>query len=101
MKKMIFLLFLGSAIMGCKTMKPADDKDAMVLEGRISELGMSTFQYGTHLLEKGGKTYALRSSAVKLNDYVGKEVSIKGSRVEGYPLENGPELIDVKQITQK
>lgn len=101
MKKTIFLLILVSAIISCKTLKPSAEKNALVLEGTVEEIGMSTFQYGTHVLKTGSKTYALKAATVKLDDYVGKEVSITGSKVEGYPVENGPELIDVNKIAIK
>lgn len=98
MKKLLFLLFLGSAAMSCKTIKPVADVNTVELSGTIQELGMSTFQYGTHLLKSEGKTYALKASTIKLDNFIGKAVKVKGIKVEGYPVENGPELIDVKEI---
>ena len=101
MKKTIFLFILVSTIVGCKTIKPSSEKNVLILKGTVEKMGMSTFQYGTHLLKADNKTYALKTATIKLDDYVGKEVSIKGSKVEGYPVENGPELIDVKKVVIK
>lgn len=101
MKKIMFLLIFASVIISCKTVKPAGDKNAVTLDGKIEKIEMSTFQYGTHLLKKDGRSYALRTSTVKLDDFTNKDVIVKGVKVEGYPVENGPELIDVKEIKVK
>ncbi|EOR95183.1 hypothetical protein ADIARSV_1671 [Arcticibacter svalbardensis MN12-7] len=101
MKKTILLLIIISTIISCKTVKPSAENNVLVLKGTVEKMGMSTFQYGTHLLKTESKTYALKTAIVKLDDYVGKEVSITGSKVEGYPVENGPDLIDVKKIVIK
>ena len=94
MKKVIFLLVLISTIISCKTLNHSGVKNELTLKGTVEQMGMSTFQYGTHLLKTGSKTYALKTTTIKLDDYVGKEVSITGSKVEGYPVENGPELLN-------
>ncbi|WP_165499827.1 hypothetical protein [Pedobacter frigidisoli] len=64
-------------------------------------MGITTYQYGTHIINYGGKPYALKSSSVNLDIYVDKQVQIKGTKVSGYPLENGPELIEVTQVVVK
>lgn len=75
--------------------------DSIILTGEISPLGMTTFQYGTHTINADNKTYALKSTAVKLDDYAHKLVTLKGKKVSGYPLEGGPELIEVSEISVK
>jgi hypothetical protein len=69
----------------------------MKIEGTLLEQGFTTYQYGTHTLG----SYALRSSTVKLDDYVDQEVEVIGRKVEGYPVEDGPDLIEVEQIKRK
>lgn len=73
----------------------------VTLSGTVQEMGMTTFQYGTHKIKAGEKTYALKSDMVKLADYADKAVTLKGRKVAGYPLEGGPELIEVSTITLK
>lgn len=101
MKKILILLFVGFAMVSCNTAKQAGSKGLIKLSGKIEKLGMTTFQYGTHTLQVDAKTYALRSSKVDLNAYVDKEVTLKGTKVDGYPVENGPELIEVEEVTSK
>ena len=73
----------------------------ITLTGKVEQLGMTTFQYGTHLIKAENKTYALKSTKVNLNNYVDKSVTLKGTKVAGYPLENGPELIEVTEVQAK
>lgn len=101
MRKIIFLLALVSAMASCKTMYAPGEKGQLSLSGTIEESGMTTYQYGTHILKGDAKTYALRSTTIKLGDYLGKKVKVKGVKIEGYPLENGPDYIEVKEVTLK
>jgi len=68
--------------------------------GVIKAQGFTTYQYGTHILTDGaGNTiYALRSSSVALDNYIGKNVEIKGHKVKGYPVDGGPKYIDVSKV---
>ena len=59
---------------------------------------MTTYQYGTHTLQTSDRKYALKSDRLDLNIFVGQKVTVKGSKVEGYPVENGPELISVTNV---
>jgi hypothetical protein len=101
MRKILILLFVGFAIVSCNTAKQAGSKNLIKLSGKLEKIGMTTFQYGTHTLQVDAKTYALKSSKVDLNAYADKEVTLKGTKVDGYPVENGPELIEVVEITSK
>jgi hypothetical protein len=69
----------------------------MKIEGTLQEQGFTTYQYGTHTLGN----YALRSSTVNLDDYVNQEVEVIGRKVEGYPVDGGPDLIEVEHIKVK
>lgn len=101
MKNIIILLAIGLSMAGCSTTKSSGGQNLVQLTGKIEKLGMSTFQYGTHTIEAAGKSYALKSSAVDLNGFTGKEVTLKGTKVAGYPIENGPELIEVTEVKPK
>jgi len=68
-------------------------------EGVIEKRRITTYQYGTHALTDGGKTlFALRGDGMKLEDYVGKRVRIRGSRIAGYPISGGPDYLDIKRV---
>lgn len=82
---------------GCKEDEESQPHSFEV-EGVIREMGITTFQYGTHSIESDLVTFALRSNSVDLNQYIGDTIIIIGSKVEGYPLEGGPELIEVKSV---
>jgi hypothetical protein len=103
MKKLLFLLVIGAVAAGCSTtkQKPTPPSNVIELSGKLEKLGMSTFQYGTHVLKSADKTYALKSDKLSLDGYVGKEVTLKGTKVDGYPIEAGPDLIEVQEITSK
>jgi|SRR5690554_2152671 len=73
--------------------------DSMEISGIIEPIGMTTWQYGSHTISnEEGVIYALRSESVRLEEYEGKMVTIKGEKVDGYPVENGPEFIEVTEI---
>lgn len=40
----------------------------------------------------------LRSSTINLDTCVNQTVTAKGSRIKGYPVDGGPEYIDVKEV---
>ncbi|AOM79215.1 hypothetical protein [Pedobacter steynii] len=101
MKKLLILLVAGFAFAGCSTMKPSGDKNMIELSGKIQKSGMTTYQYGSHTIQSGDKTYALKSTAVDLDTFADKDVVLKGTKVAGYPVENGPDLIDVKEVKIK
>lgn len=97
MKKILFLLAISIISLAACT-KKFETENAVRLNGKIEKLEMTTFQYGTHLIKSGGKSYALTSKRVNLDSSIGKEVVLKGTKVKGYPLEGGPELIEVHTI---
>lgn len=97
----ILLLILLASITGCSSKKNTVQVNAITLSGKIEQLGMTTFQYGTHLLNVSSKTYALKSSKLDLNKYIDQSVTIKGTKTPGYPIEGGPELIEVLEVTLK
>lgn len=72
-------------------------EDQVLAEGTIKEQGITGYMYGDYvLLDDQGKTqYALRSSTVELGNYVGQRVQLSGSRIPGYPVDGGPDYLDV------
>jgi len=70
------------------------------LSGVLNVQSASTYQYGTHILtdNSGNLTYALRSKTETLDKYIGKNVEITGHKVKGYPVDGGPEYLEVTKI---
>ncbi len=56
--------------------------------------------YGTHiLLDDSGKTlYALKSDTINLDNFNNKKATVKGDLVEGYPVDGGPDYLNVKSV---
>lgn len=78
----------------------SETKKVVKAEGLLESAGITTWQYGTHILTMpNGKTYALTSDTIKLNKFEGKRVHIEGSEIAGYPVENGPPYVKVEQLT--
>ena len=74
------------------------ETDRFEFHGLLKQQGFTVYQYGTHVISNGSQTYALQSSTVNLDAYVDKNVTIKGSKIDGYPIDNGPMFIDVKEV---
>jgi hypothetical protein len=96
----IFLLYLVFVFVSFS----CDDDSSVsmqISEGFIVETKASTYQYGTHTLQTntGEVLYALRSNSVNLYQYNDTYVIIKGSLINGYPVDGGPEYLDVKSLT--
>ena len=70
------------------------------VEGTIQRQGITTYQYGTHILvDRSGNTrYALRSDQVNLTTYIGRYVRVSGSRIPGYPVDAGPAYLAVSDV---
>jgi hypothetical protein len=90
------LLFLGLTIClfvtSCKREETQSDK--IEITGTIYLQGITTYQYGTHIMAG----YALRSSAINLDDYVNQHVTVVGSKIAGYPVEDGPDYLEVEEV---
>lgn len=90
----VIRLFLFMAI----TSSCVDRSDRLELTGNLEPLGLTSFQYGSHQLISEDSSFALRSSSIDLTKYEFKRVHIVGVKVDGYPIENGPLLIEIKSI---
>ena len=69
--------------------------------GVLKEQGVTVYQYGTHRIvdERTGLSYALRiRPAMRPSQYVGRRVTIVGTKVPGYPVDFGPPLLAVNRI---
>lgn len=82
---------------------PAGEGDAVVAGGTVQKAGITTYQYGTHVLidDSGDLSFALQSDNIALDDYVGERVTLHGTRVPGYQngaVEGGPDLLEVTRV---
>lgn len=69
--------------------------------GTIKAQGVTTYMYGTHVLVgKDGRTlYALKSDRIRLDQYLGGQVTVSGVLLEGYPVDGGPQYMSVDSIS--
>ena len=84
-----------------KDTKPTEvnTSEKMEITGTIEQQGMTSYQYGTHTLTTADdEYYALKSDAVKLDNYISKEVTIVAEKIEGYPLSGGPDYLLVLEV---
>jgi len=75
-------------------------QENVTAEGVIQKQGMTTYQYGTHVLKDSNKKtlYALTSKSEKLDTYVGKQVKITGTLIPDYPVDGGPKYVEVTSV---
>ncbi len=89
--------------------KLSNEVEQKMWNGIISKAEVTSYQYGSHELtgnsldgnpDNVGKTtlYALTSAKINIDKWIGKNVIITGNYINGYPLENGPKLIEVIDI---
>jgi hypothetical protein len=78
----------------------SSNPEEITATGFIIKQGITTYMYGTHvLLDDNGRTlYALRSDNIDLSNYINRKVTIRGYLVNGYPIDAGPNYLNVKFI---
>ena len=88
------MLMIGLGSNSCS--QNSENTDLIKVTGTIEALGMTTFQYGTHRIEK----YVIKSENIELQEFLNEKVTISGKIAEGYPIEGGPILLIVEKIEQ-
>jgi hypothetical protein len=73
----------------------------MTSTGTIQRAEVTTYMYGEYILVDGsGKTlYALTSHTLDLSQYIGRNVKITGTFIDGYPVDGGPLFLDVQSVS--
>ncbi len=96
----LFTLFMSVSLPGCTKENTAEIKETYPFQfkGLVKKPEVTTYMYGTHTISNEGKTYALKSSTINLDSYINKTVTVKGTKINGYPVDGGPEYIDVKEV---
>lgn len=94
--KLFKSLFIGIII--CLSVISCDkddiNTDNVEITGTILKQGITTYQYGSHTISG----YALRSSSITLDDYINQNVTVVGHKIDGYPVDGGPDYIEVEEI---
>ena len=96
LKTIIFAFIFLIGAHGCQSKKLASNQ--IEVSGILQKQGITTYQYGTHILISNDKQYALKSSTLDLNKYQKQYVTILGERIAGYPVSGGPEYLEVVKI---
>ena len=67
------------------------------LTGKIKLQLFSYHQYGSHFILSDSTYYALTSSTIDLNDFIGTYTTLIGNKIPGYPINPGidPDFIEV------
>ncbi len=94
----VFLFFFTATCNNQTANKTMDTKETLEVEGKVEAIGMTSWQYGSHTLTNDETFFALRSEKVDLKQYEGKHVKLNAVKVEGYPVEGGPEFLEVLSI---
>lgn len=97
----LFTLFMSVSLSGCTKENTADtikETYPFRFKGLVKKPEVTTYMYGTHTISNEGKTYALKSSTINLDTYINKTVTVKGTKIKGYPVDGGLEYVDVKEV---
>lgn len=96
--KAIILSLVTSFILLSSTCDRENTEEQMQLTGTIESQGITSYQYGSHVLNAEDEFYALKSEKLNLDNFIGKEVTISGSKIDGYPVDGGPDFILVTEV---
>jgi len=100
MKNLIKKLFLCGIIIFMAFSCEEDDEKEYIRVSGIVKTGETVYGYGTHaLFDQDTLRYMLFSDNVNLNDYINDYITLKGEKVQGYPLnESEPGLLKIISI---
>jgi len=91
----IIFALLATATFSCKK----DNLNSTIeVTGTIAETGITTYQYGSHTISGDNVFYALRSTDINLDDYIGQVITVTGELIDGYPVDGGPDYLEVTQV---
>lgn len=97
MNKLIYYITMVVILSSCAA---HNGPEKIKVQGTIEKTEITFNQYGTHTLvsEDGETLYALRSSTYDLDEFQNQKVELTGTPVKGYPVEGGPDYLEVDRI---
>ena len=96
--KILFNLTLGLFLLVFTATCSSTTNNSVTVTGTIEQQGITSYQYGTHTFSGEGIFYALKSETIDLDQYLEKEVTIKAEKIEGYPVDGGPDYLLVLEV---
>ena len=98
----LFLIYVASQL-GLGVVSAPDNAvsaPTVAAAGVINRQGFTDYDYGSHVLkdEDGVTLYALTSDKIDLDEYIGLIKTVRGESVSGYPLDGGPDYLNVETI---
>jgi hypothetical protein len=99
--KTLFAILMSVTLISCSKENTADtitEAYPFQFKGLLKKQEVTSYMYGTHTITSDTKMYALKSTIVNLDTYINKTVTVKGNKINGYPVDGGPEFIDVKEV---
>ena len=103
MKYFRYVLVAAAALLltRCSPSRELVAESSIEVTGTVQKQGITSYQYGTHVLNGPETYYALQSELVNLDQYLEQEVVLKAEPVAGYPLSGGPVLLHVLEVVAK
>ncbi len=98
MKKLILIAVCFTILGGCSSNRIKDE--GVKRDGVLTAVQMSAWMYGSHVLsdDTGKPLTALSGQKIDLDEYDGQNVEVKGTLKGGYPVDSGPEYLEVQSI---
>ena len=93
MRNLFIILACCSVLLSCNKGAGLSNNQIEV-SGVIRTQGITTYQYGTHTISG----YAIRSYTIDLDTYLNQNVTVVGRKIEGYPIEGGPDYLEIEKI---
>ena len=90
----LFLVSLICILISCTNYSLGQNE----LKGKIAFQGITAYQYGSHTFTTKDDFFALRSQMLNLDQYVGKTVIIRFEKMKGYPVDGGPDFLEVLEV---
>lgn len=87
------------SISSCKKEQAEDSTNENVtVSGQIQRQSITFYQYGSHIISNDQEVFALRSETIDLETYINKTVIVVGQKVPGYPVDGGPDYLEVIRV---
>ena len=97
-KLLLLLLFVTYLLVSCNK----ETINYTQAEGTLIKPEVTIYQYGTHAIENNSEiTFALKSDTIDLDAYINQSVIVKGHKIDGYPVDFGPDYLNIIEIYEQ